>query len=313
MNKNQRIVLAMATVGYIVVIISFLMQSMWIMLISVIISTSLLIAFNIVGTNREEVIMASLELQEAYSELDNVKAENEALKASVAKKEEDIKEAEKKIEDANALIEKAKVEAQEAFKNSEELKKQVEDAKAKTNKVRDDERMRSLLPNAAPGETEVNVVAVTSEIMDEFESFASKMDIVIRMVTINKDVVVMADKNRLRIMLRNIIDNSLKYMNKAGVLVVTISDVDDYVFIVCKDDGMGLSEEETEHVFELNFQGSNRISGNGLGLAQAKAIVDYYNGDIYAKSSQGGGMAIYIKLPKTVKESEPAGGDKDEA
>ena len=304
MNKTQRIILGFATIGYLAVIYSFFTQDLWVMLISVIISTALLIAFNLAGTNKEEVMMASLELQEAYNQLDNVKAENEELKVTVAKKDEDIKEAEKKVEDAQAEIEKARVEAEEAFKNSENLKKQIESAKADVDRVREDEQMRSLLPSAGPGETEVNIVDVTSEIMDEFDSFASKMDIIIRMIAANKNVPVMADKNRLRIMLRNIMDNSLKYMNKAGVLVVTISDVDDYVFIVCKDDGMGLSEAETEHVFELNFQGSNRISGNGLGLAQAKAIVDYYKGDIYAKSSEGGGMAIYIKLPKMVHEKE---------
>ena len=41
--------------------------------------------------------------------------------------------------------------------------------------------------------------------------------------------------------------------------------------------GLGLSEEETTHVFELNFQGSNRVSGNGLGLALVKSIADSYN------------------------------------
>lgn len=64
-----------------------------------------------------------------------------------------------------------------------------------------------------------------------------------------------------------------------------------------KDNGAGLPAQETTHIFELNYQGSNRISGNGLGLAQAKAIVEYYGGTIYAKSSAGCGMAIYIQLP----------------
>ena len=67
--------------------------------------------------------------------------------------------------------------------------------------------------------------------------------------------------------------------------------------VVLKDNGEGLDESETEHIFELNYQGSNRISGNGLGLAQAKAVVEYYGGNIYAKSSHGGGMGIYIQLP----------------
>ena len=50
-------------------------------------------------------------------------------------------------------------------------------------------------------------------------------------------------------------------------------------------------------IFELNYQGSNRKSGNGLGLAQVKAVVEHYNGTVYAKSSVGEGMAIYIQFP----------------
>ena len=67
-----------------------------------------------------------------------------------------------------------------------------------------------------------------------------------------------------------------------------------------KDNGAGLSASETEHIFELNFQGTNRISGNGLGLAQARAIVEYYGGMIYARSSVGSGMGIYIHLPSAL-------------
>jgi len=66
---------------------------------------------------------------------------------------------------------------------------------------------------------------------------------------------------------------------------------------VLKDNGKGLPREETPHIFELNYQGSNRISGNGLGLTQAKAIVEAYGGTIYAKSTPDNGMGIYIQIP----------------
>ena len=86
-------------------------------------------------------------------------------------------------------------------------------------------------------------------------------------------------------------------MQKSGVLVITISNIGSDIFIVLKDNGLGLSQQETGHIFELNYQGSNRISGNGLGLTQSKAIVDYYGGTIYAKSTPNQGMGIYIQLP----------------
>ena len=112
-------------------------------------------------------------------------------------------------------------------------------------------------------------------------------------------MLVKASRGRLRILFRNIIDNSIKYMNRSGSLLITISNIGDDIFIVLKDNGNGLSEHETKHIFELNYQGTNRVSGNGLGLTQAKAIVDYYGGSIYAKSMIGRGMGIYIQLPTT--------------
>ena len=86
-------------------------------------------------------------------------------------------------------------------------------------------------------------------------------------------------------------------MHRRGSLVITISNIGDDLFIVLKDNGEGLSSNETTRIFELNYQGSNRVSGNGLGLTQAKAIVEYYGGTIYAKSERGKGMGVYIQLP----------------
>ena len=82
-----------------------------------------------------------------------------------------------------------------------------------------------------------------------------------------------------------------------GEIKLVNYNIEEDLFVVLKDNGEGLPESETKHIFELNYQGSNRISGNGLGLTQAKAIVNYYGGTIYAKSTQGKGMGIYIQLP----------------
>ena len=110
-------------------------------------------------------------------------------------------------------------------------------------------------------------------------------------------LMVRADASYIHILFKNIIDNSIKYMHRNGNLVITVSNIGDDLFIVLKDNGEGLPSNETAHIFELNYQGSNRVSGNGLGLTQAKAIVEYYGGTIYAKSNSGNGMGIYIQLP----------------
>ncbi|MCR5520627.1 MAG: HAMP domain-containing histidine kinase [Lachnospiraceae bacterium] len=111
------------------------------------------------------------------------------------------------------------------------------------------------------------------------------------------DVKYTGSKKLLTVMMKNIVDNAVKYMRRSGNMHITVSNVADDIFIVCKDDGLGIGRDELPYIFDLNFQGSNRVSGNGLGLTQARDIVNAYGGTIYAKSAPGAGMGIYIQLP----------------
>lgn len=160
--------------------------------------------------------------------------------------------------------------------------------------------VKGLLPPLSgnpDGRETVNIIAIARQASDELMESARAVGLHVSVSTQGDTLLVRADPNRLITLFRNIIDNSIKYMKRQGSLVITISTIGDDIFIVLKDTGEGLNEDETRHIFELNFQGSNRISGNGLGLAQAKAIVESYGGTIYAKSTEGKGMGIYIQLP----------------
>ena len=150
-----------------------------------------------------------------------------------------------------------------------------------------------------PDETPVklNIIDCANKVIEEMQPYSSKAGIQVLLSSASEVLNVRADANYIRIMFRNIVDNSIKYMNRSGSLIITISNIGDDLFIVLKDNGEGLSKHETSRIFELNYQGTNRISGNGLGLTQAKAIVEYYGGTIYAKSDAGKGMGIYIQLP----------------
>ncbi|MCR5467321.1 MAG: HAMP domain-containing histidine kinase [Lachnospiraceae bacterium] len=143
----------------------------------------------------------------------------------------------------------------------------------------------------------LDITKVIKEAAHDFRAAAVNAGVEIRVIEPAEPMYVSAAPIMLRTMFRDIIDNAVKYMKRSGSLQVTIANLDDDIFVAMKDNGEGLSESETVHIFELNYQGSNRISGNGLGLAQVKAIVDYYGGMIYAKSSPGRGMGIYLHLP----------------
>ena len=143
----------------------------------------------------------------------------------------------------------------------------------------------------------MDIIAAAKEAMESLRSFAERENIKLYLSTTCKNLMIKANPESIHVLFRNIIDNSIKYMGRPGRMIITISLLGDDIFLILKDTGLGLSEEETTHVFELNFQGSNRVSGNGLGLAQAKGIVEAFGGTIYAKSSPGNGMAIYIQIP----------------
>lgn len=224
--------------------------------------------------------------REWRSDTDRLKEELSIQEKAVAKLQEELTAANLKNAE---LVEK--VEALEL------------DAANKENSPKDAEEsfdMSSVLPQYLPERSEattVNIIDVAKSVAHEFHDDAVKAGLTIQISSSEENILVRGDQNLLRILFRNIVDNSLKYMNRHGSLIITVSSIGDDIFVVCKDTGEGLSSEETEHIFELNYQGSNRISGNGLGLFQAKAIVSFYGGTIYAKSRPGSGMGIYIQIP----------------
>ena len=219
-------------------------------------------------------------LGQANAEIEELKDTNDSLKNDVE----------------NQMIRIRKLE-EENQKLSIELEKK-EEHKEEQHHSSDD--YGALLPPIPPDSDEkqtVNIISIANQAKDSLMDNAMKANLRIMVSSPSDSILVSADPNRLMTLFRNIIDNSIKYMRRAGSLVITISTIGDDIFIVLKDTGEGLPDNETKYIFELNYQGSNRISGNGLGLAQARAIVEYYGGTIYAKSTVGNGMGIYIQIP----------------
>lgn len=105
----------------------------------------------------------------------------------------------------------------------------------------------------------------------------------------------------LGIICDNVIDNMLKFSSVSRDvhenIYITITDVENDSLIIFKNQGEGVSEHETALIFGLNYQGTNKKSGTGLGLAQVEALVSDYGGRVWAKSSRSTGFTLYIQLP----------------
>lgn len=274
MNTTQKSLLACSAVCYIMVLFSFLGSALWLVLIFFILHSLALIFFSYLtysSARAPKTETASEAIKEQY---DRLVRENTRLSGELSQVRKRCEELEKSEKEPEKIKEEPAAPASDTY--------------------------QSLLPpieHKSDSQETVNIIRTAKDTIQEFLPFSSEAGIQIQVSAADDNLFVKADAQRIRILFRNIIDNSIKYMKQAGNLVITISKIGDDIFIVLKDSGKGLPEAETPHIFEINYQGSNRVSGNGLGLTQAKAIVESYGGTIYAKSTIGKGMGIYIQIP----------------
>ena len=302
MSNGQKTLLGCSILSYLLVLYSFFRFDLWLILIFFIMHSLVLLslAFLFWKSNLEDNDLIELQAKYKKSAIENEKRANE-LNDKLEIQTRLTTSKDKELSDANARIGELELEISRLQDTQMERALEVQTMIADRDEQESHE-YEALLPpidpDESPNET-INILQIAQDTINELSTFASEAEIKILLSAPEQDLLVKANKGRLRILFRNIIDNSIKYMQRSGTLIITISNIGDDIFIVLKDNGNGLSERETRHIFELNYQGSNRISGNGLGLTQAKAIVDYYGGSIYAKSMVGRGMGIYIQIPTT--------------
>ncbi|MDF2724231.1 MAG: histidine kinase [Paenibacillus sp.] len=117
---------------------------------------------------------------------------------------------------------------------------------------------------------------------------------------------VLADENRFRQIVSNLLDNALKYTQQ-GFIEVSARENGDMIDIAFQDTGRGISEQEKAHLFEP-FATTDAQSGEsfGLGLAIVKQLVELHHGRISVDSRPGEGSIFVVSLPAAEAESKPA-------
>jgi len=107
---------------------------------------------------------------------------------------------------------------------------------------------------------------------------------------------VMGDENRLRQVLINLIDNSIKFTESGGRIAVGSKSLEKKIVIFVNDNGNGIEQKNLEHITEKFFKGNMKSSGSGLGLAITNEIVDLHGGRMEIESSPGKGTTISVIL-----------------
>ena len=123
---------------------------------------------------------------------------------------------------------------------------------------------------------------------------------------INQEVFAAVDVDFLREIINNLIENAIKYTNTGGGIWVNVRGDGDRVLINVTDTGIGISPEDSKHVFQKFYRADNSetrtIGGTGLGLYIVKERVEAMSGSTWVESTFGEGSTFYVAFPRLTYE-----------
>jgi len=141
---------------------------------------------------------------------------------------------------------------------------------------------------------------IVEPIVDDAKLIAASKNIDLEL---NFDAVprVMADSEKISIIISNLISNAIKYTPKNGKIVVSIVPCDLGVQVKVQDSGIGINQDEIPNIFERFYQASNikkiACTGSGVGLAIVKAYTEGHGGKIYVESRPDQGSLFKVEFP----------------
>ena len=105
------------------------------------------------------------------------------------------------------------------------------------------------------------------------------------------------DRNRLRQVFINIVDNAIKYSDKGDTVSVEAYQQGDMIVISVSDTGIGISKEDLPKVKQKFFKSNQTRRGSGIGLAVADEIVAMHGGRLDIRSEENVGTTVIMELP----------------
>lgn len=149
-------------------------------------------------------------------------------------------------------------------------------------------------------EEAVNLTTLVHKVVNASIPLANDANVQIA-IQVDEETHLWADENALRQILFNLITNAIKFSHEGGVIHVKITCEDGRVGIEVSDEGIGISPDEMELIFNPFYQSDNTLTrkreGSGLGLPLVHNLVTLHSGDISVKSEHDRGTCISVSFP----------------
>ncbi len=151
---------------------------------------------------------------------------------------------------------------------------------------------------------QVDLYACAKECMDWLSKSARDHKITMQLFGMKE--VVYADYHMMEELIYNLCDNAIRYNNPGGKVSITVTNDVDFIYLIVKDDGIGISKEHQERIFERFYRvdksRSKSTGGTGLGLAIVKHILVQHQIEMELVSEVGKGTEIKIIFDRNAKK-----------
>ena len=135
-----------------------------------------------------------------------------------------------------------------------------------------------------------------------YAELAKKQEIELVLTNPHTDLTVLGDRDRLKQVFINIIDNAVKYTQGAGQVLVAVNIEEACVRVTITDTGVGIPSQDIDRVKEKFYKANKTVRGSGIGLAVADEIIKMHSGEINISSEVSKGTTVEIILPVIPEE-----------
>ncbi|WP_027626012.1 HAMP domain-containing sensor histidine kinase [Clostridium lundense] len=146
----------------------------------------------------------------------------------------------------------------------------------------------------------IDMEEVVNAICEDMMIKANKYNIKIKKC-IGKEIFIYGNKEEIRRMIINIMDNSIKYGNIMSTINIGLYSEENFCFLTVEDEGKGIPEGKMHKIYEpfyrVDKRGEREKGSNGLGLTIVKSIIENHEGKIKIESREGIGTKVYISIP----------------
>ena len=149
----------------------------------------------------------------------------------------------------------------------------------------------------------INIIEYLKYCVEDLSFDMEKNDGEIKFNSSKEKCMVVADLQKLKRVILNIIQNSIKYKKEEPLKVrINVKDHEEFVVIEISDNGKGIPKKDLQHIFDRFYRGDQSrnvsIGGSGLGLAISSEIIKAHGGSIWVESKENIGTSIFFSLKK---------------